>query len=339
MTEAPSPFSMLLFRHTKRRAFIAALGGAAAWPLTARAQQARRVYRVGILSIAGDLPRTWKNLLEGLRNHGYVEGQNLVIEWRYSEGQAERWPELARELVGLNVDAIVVNTTPAALAAKSATSTIPIVITSAFDPVGAGLATSLARPGGNVTGLGLLIPEVNAKALALLKEAVSHLSRVAVLWNAANPANALVWKEIEATARASHIILHSQPIREPKDLDVAFVGITHDQVDGLLILSDALVAQYGKAIVDFTIDNRLPAVSFSREFVELGTLMSYGPDLPEMFRKAADYVDRILTGAKPADLPMELPTKFELVINLKTAKALGLEIPPQLLARVDEVIE
>src|ERR1700730_806657 len=324
----------------RRREFITLLGGVAvAWPHAGRAQQGGKVYRIGILAIARDLPRTWKKLLEGLRDHGYVEGQNIVIEWRYSEGQAERWSELADELVGLKVDAIVVSTTPAALAAKKATSTIPIVITSAFDPVGAGLATSLAKPGGNVTGLGMLIPEVNAKALALLKEAVPHLSRVAVLWNTANPANALVWKEIEATARAMDIILHSQPIREPKDLDIAFVGITQDQPDGLLILVDALLVQYRKAIVDFTAHNQLPAVSFAKEFAEMGSLMSYGPDLPEMYRKAADYVDRILTGAKPADLPMELPTKFELVINLKTAKALGLTIPPSLLARADEAIE
>jgi putative ABC transport system substrate-binding protein len=322
-----------------RRAFIAAISNAAAWSLSTRAQQARRVYRIGFLAITPDLSRTWKPVIEGLRDHGYVEGQNLIIEWRYSEGQTERWPELARELVGLNVDAIVVNTTPAALAAKRATSTIPIVITSAFDPVGAGLVTSLANPGGNVTGLGLLIPEVNAKALTLLKEAVSGLNRVAVLWNAANPANALVWKEIEATARATDIILHSQPIREPKDFDSAFVGIAQDHADGLLILADAVLLQYPRPIAEFTIGNRLPAVSFNREFAELGTLMSYGPNRAETYRKSADYLDRILTGAKPADLPMELPTKFELVINLKTAKVFGLTVPPTLIARANEVIE
>ena len=323
----------------KRREFIAALGGAAAWPVVARGQEPRRVYRVGILAIARELPRTWKTLIEALHDHGYVEGQNLIIEWRYSEGQTERWPELARELVGLNVDAIVVNTTPAALAAKRATSTIPIVITTAFDPVGAGLVTSLAKPGGNVTGLGLLLPEVTAKALALLKEAVPSVSQVAVLWNAANPANALIWKEIEATARAMDIILHSQPIREPNDFDTAFVGISQDHANGLLILTDAVLVLYTRPIVDFTIRSRLPAVSFNREFAELGTLMSYGPDILEMYRKAADYLDRTLTGAKPADLPMELPTKFELVINLKTAKVLGLTVPPTLLARADQVIE
>jgi ABC-type uncharacterized transport system substrate-binding protein len=322
-----------------RRAFIAGIGSAAAGPVVARGQQARRVYRLGFLAITRDLPRTWKALIEGLRSHGYVEGQNLIIEWRYSEGQAERWPELARELVGLSVDAIVVNTTPAALAAKRATSTVPIVITTAFDPVGAGLVASLAKPDGNVTGLGLLVPEVNAKALALLKEAVSGLRRVAVLWNAANSANQLVWKEIEATARASSIVLYSQAVREPKDFDRAFVEIAQDHADGLLIIVDAVLVQYPKPIVEFTIRNRLPAVSFNRDFVELGTLMSYGPDRVELYRKASDYLDRILKGAKPADMPMELPTKFEFVINLKTAKALGLDVPPTLLARADEVIE
>jgi putative tryptophan/tyrosine transport system substrate-binding protein len=187
--------------------------------------------------------------------------------------------------------------------------------------------------------LGLLVPEVNAKALALLKKAVSGLSRVAVLWNAANSANQLVWKEIEATARASSIVLHSQPVTEPKDFDRAFVEIAQDHADGLLILVDAVLVQYPKPIVEFTIRNRLPAVSFNRDFVELGTLMSYGPDRVELYRKASDYLDRILKGAKPADMPMELPTKFEFVINLKTAKALGLDVPPTLLARADEVIE
>jgi putative ABC transport system substrate-binding protein len=331
--------SLMTSRQPNRRVFIAALGGAAAWPVVARGQHARRVYRVGFLAITRGLPRTWKALIEGLRDRGYVEGQNLIIEWRYSEGQSERWHDLARELVALNVDAIVVNTTPAALAAKRATSTIPIVITTAFDPVGAGLVTSLSKPGGNDTRLGMLLPEVNAKALTLLKEAVSGLSRVAVLWNAANPANTLVWKEIEATARASDIILRSHSIREPNDFNSAFVGIAEDHADGLLILVDAVLVQYSKPIVEFTIRSRLPAVSFNRDFAELGMLMSYGPDTVEMYRKASRYLDKVLTGANPADLPMELPTKFELVINLKTAKSLSLDVPPALLARTDEVIE
>jgi ABC-type uncharacterized transport system substrate-binding protein len=324
----------------RRREFISLIGGvAAAWPLAARAQQPGKVYRLGILAIARDLPRAWEGLFHGLRDHGYVEGQNLIIERRYSEGQTERWPEVAAELVGLRVDAIVVSTTPAALAAKEATSTIPIIFATAFDPVGAGLAASLSRPGGNVTGLGLLVPEVSAKGLTLLKEAVPHLTRVAVLWNAANPANALVWKEVEATARAAGLVLYSQQVCEPKDFEAGFVAITHERPEGLLVLVDALLNEYRNEIVDFTAREHFPAVFQFREFVELGGLMSYGPNLRDMFRRAANYVDRVLKGAKPADLPIEQPTKFELVVNLETAKALGLSLSPGLLAIADEVIE
>jgi putative tryptophan/tyrosine transport system substrate-binding protein len=323
----------------KRREFITLLGGAAAaWPLAARAQQGK-AYRLGILAIARALPRAWDELFRGLRDHGYVEGQNLIIERRYSEGQGERWPEAASELVGLKVDAIVVGTTPAALAAKKATSTVPIIIAAAFDPVGAGLAASLARPGGNVTGLGLFIPEVSAKGLALLKEVVPSLTRVAVLWNAANPALALVWRDVEATARAAGLSLHSEQVSKPQDFEAAFAAITQERPGGLLVLVDALLTQYKSQIVDFTIREHLPAVFQFREFAELGGLMSYGPNMPDMFRIAANYVDRVLKGAKPADLPIEQPTKFEFVINLKTAKALGLTIPPGVLAITDEVIE
>ena len=198
---------------------------------------------------------------------------------------------------------------------------------------------SLSRPGGNVTGLGLLVPEVSAKGLTLLKEAVPHLTRVAVLWNAANPANALVWKEVEATARAAGLVLYSQQVREPKDFEAGFVAITHERPEGLLVLVDALLNQYRNEIVDFTAREHFPAVFQFREFVELGGLMSYGPNLRDMSRRAANYVDRVLKGAMPADLPIEQPTKFELVVNLRTATALGLEVPPTLLALTDEVIE
>ena len=307
------------------------------WPLTARAQQGQKVFRLGILTVGPD--RNLDGLFQGLRDLGYVDGQNLIIERRYSGGQADRWSDLANELVGLKVDVIVVNTTPAALAAKKATTKIPIVFPTAFDPVGAGLADSLAKPGGNVTGLGLFIPEVNAKGLALLKEAVPPLTEVAVLWNAANPANSIVWRDVEATARTIGLALHPQEVREPKDFDAAFAAITQQRPGGLLVLVDALLNQYRSQIVDFTIHKQLPAVFPFREFTELGGLMSYGPNLPDMFRKGAGYVDKILKGAKPADLPIEQPTKFELVINLKTAKAFGLDVPPSLLAHADEVIE
>ena len=320
----------------RRRELIAAIGGAALWPLAARAQKAGKIYRLGILTVAPE--RNWDGLFQALRDLGYVDGQNLIIERRYSEGQAERWSDVANELVGLKVDVIVVSTTPAALAAKKATSTIPIVFPTAFDPVGAGLAASLARPGGNVTGLGLLIPEVSAKGLAL-KEAVPALTEVAVFWNAANSANSIVLRDVEATARAIGLAVHPQQVREPKDFEPAFIAITQERPDGLLVLADALLSQYKSQIVDFTIRTQLPAVFPFREFTELGGLMSYGPSLPDMFRMGANYVDKILKGAKPADLPIEQPTKFQFVINLKTARTLGLEIPPHLLALVDDVIE
>ena len=320
----------------RRRDFIAALGGAAASPVVARAQ-GQRVYRLGILTVGPE--RNWDGLFQALRDLGFVEGQNLIIERRYSKGQVERWYDLANELVGLNVDVIVVSTTPAALAAKKATSTIPIVFPTAFDPVGAGLADSLARPGGNVTGLGLLIPEVSAKGLALLKEGVPALTEVAVLWNAANSANSIVLRDVEAAARAIGLALHPQQVREPKDFEPAFVAIIQERPSGLLVLADALLYQYKSQIAELTIRAQLPAVFPFREFTELGGLMSYGPSLPDMYRMAANYVDKILKGAKPTDLPIEQPTKFQFVINLKTANALGLTIPPTLLARADEVIE
>jgi putative ABC transport system substrate-binding protein len=205
--------------------------------------------------------------------------------------------------------------------------------------VGAGLADSLARPGGNVTGLGLLVPEVTAKGLTLLKEAVPFLNKVTVFWNLANQANALVWRDVEATARALGLALHSQPVREPKDFDAAFGAITQERPDGLLVLSDALLYQYKTQIVDFTGHKKLPAVFPFRAFAELGGLMAYGPNLANMFRVGANYVEKILKGAKPAELPIEQPTKFEFVINLQTARLLGLDIAPSLLARADEVIE
>jgi len=324
-----------------RRTFIGSVAsGLLAVPFAAEPQPPGKVYRIGILVNARDVRRTsWDEFFRELRDRGYVEGQNLSIEWRYSEGHAERWPELATELVGLKVDAIVVNTTPAALAAKKATSIIPIIITTAIDPVGAGLATSLARPGGNVTGIGLLAPELSAKALVLLKEAVPRVTRVAVLWNSANPALAAVWRNLDESASATGLVLHSHQVRGPQDFEPAFVAISQERPDGLFVVADALLNQFRSEIVAFATHEHLPVASASREFAELGGLISYGANIPDMFRKAANYVDKVLKGAKPADLPIEQPTKFELVINLKTAKALGLTIPQSLLARADEVIE
>jgi putative ABC transport system substrate-binding protein len=321
-----------------RRELILLLGGAAAaWPLAARAQPAK-VYRIGILA---NTPGTnpWGLLLPELHKLGYVEGQNLIIESRYSEGHGERWPELASELVGLKVDAIVAFTTPATLAAKEATSTIPIVIPTAIDPVGAGLAVSLARPGGNVTGGAILFPELSAKALSILKEAVPTITRVAVLGNAANPAVELIGTQVEATARAAGISLYQAQVRQPQDFAGALAGIARERPEGLLVLNDALVGQYQDQIVEFALRERLPGVSTVREFAEAGGLIAYGPNRDEVFRIGANQLDKVLKGAKPADLPFEQPTEFELFINLKTAKAFGLTLPPLLIARADDVIE
>jgi putative ABC transport system substrate-binding protein len=322
----------------RRREVIALITGTAAECLATRVRtQPSKTFRLGIL--VNTRNAGVDELLKGLRDHGYVEGQNLIIEFRFSEGVGERWPELASELVGLKVDAIVVQTTPAALAAKQATSTIPIVITTAIDPVGAGLAESLARPGGNVTGVALLQPEITAKGLSLLKEAVPSTSQVAVLWNAANPAFAPVWQAVDTTARSMRLSLLSHPVRGPDDFAAAFASMASERPEGVLILIDALVGQYLRQIVEFTVRERFAGVSSSREFAAMGGLMSYGPNPAAAPRKAADYVDRVLKGQKPAELPFEQPTTFELVVNLKTAKALGLTVPPSILARADEVIE
>ena len=323
--------------YIERRKFLATLlGGAAAWPLAARAQQSGKVHRLGVLA---DVTPAFDGLFYGLRDFGYVEGENLIIYRRSSEGRAEQWSKLAAELVALSVDAIVVSTTPAALAAKKTTGTIPIIFPTALDLVGVGLAESLPKPGGNVTGFALLVPEVSAKGLTLLQEAVPGLRRVAVLWNGANPANVLVWKEVEATARLAGLALETGQVREPKDFEATFAAIRQERPQGLLVLADAFFMQRRKRIVDFVLHEQLPAMFQFREFAQLGGLMSYGPNLQDMFRRAANYVDKIFKGAKPADLPIEQPTKFELVINLQTAKALGLTIPQTLLATADEVIE
>jgi putative ABC transport system substrate-binding protein len=321
----------------KRREFITALsGGLIAWPLAARAQRTK-IWRIGYIGHQ-HFP-TVDALFESLRELGYVEGQNIIIERRYAHGKVERFQEFAAEMVRLQADVIIVVTTPAALAAKSASTTIPIVIPIATDPVGTGLITSLPRPGGNITGGAILFAELATKRLELLKEVVSGLSRTAVLWNGANPANALPWRETQDAARTLGVTRQSHEVRGPKDFEIAFAKMAEERPDALFELQDELTASYRKEIVNFAIQNRLPNVMAGKPAVEAGGLMSYGPRFPEMMRSAAYQVDKILRGAKPADLPMELPTKFELVANLKTAKAIGLTIPPSLLARADEVID
>jgi putative tryptophan/tyrosine transport system substrate-binding protein len=308
-------------------------------PLAAAAQPPGQVYRIGFLSTNPPPADWWDALLDGLRERGYREGQNLVLERRFSEGHAERFPELAAELVRLRVDCIIVPTTPAALAAKHATQTIPIVIAAAIDPVGAGLVASLARPGGNLTGLSVLAPELSGKGLELLQEVVPGLTRVAVLWNAANPANAAVWEETQVAARALGLVLHAQDVRGAQDLEGAFARLAQAHPEALLVLQDSLLVMHQQPIVAFATQQHLPSVFRTREWVVAGGLMSYGPSFPDLFRRAATYVDKILKGTKPADLPVEQPMKFELVLNLKTAQALGLTIPPSVLLRADEVLQ
>jgi putative ABC transport system substrate-binding protein len=325
-----------------RRAFIGSLaGGLLAAPLAAGAQQADRMARIGYLG--RDLvPHLHEAFLQGLRDLGYVEGRNVVIEYRDAEGKPERLPALAAELVALKVDVIVAPTTVAALAAKQATRTLPIVFPVAADPVTSGLVASLARPGGNVTGLSNLAPELVGKGLEQLKQAVPGVSRVAVLWQpGALPERTRkdMLKEAEVAARALGVRLQSVEARGADDFDRAFSDMTKGAAGALTVLGSSMFFSERRRLVDLAAKNRLPAVYPGREFVDAGGLMAYGPDLADLFRRAPTYVDRILKGVKPADLPIEQPTKYQLVINLKTAKALGLTIPLSLLQRADQVIE
>jgi putative tryptophan/tyrosine transport system substrate-binding protein len=323
-----------------KREFITLLGGApAAWPLAARAQQPGKIRAIGLLSPASRSPSVVPALFDALAELGWIEGKNLVVERRYAENRPERLPELAAELVRLNVDVIVANGTLGPLAAKQATSTIPIVMTASGDPLGSGLVASLARPGGNVTGMSLMAPDLGGKRLELLKELLPQLARVAVLWNAANPYPAIVFKETQAAGRTLGIEVQSLEVRGPRDFDGAFEALRRQRPDALITVEDPLTFTYQKLIADFAAGQLLPTLHGFREDVVAGALMSYGANIADLFRRAAGYIDKILKGAKPADLPVQQPTKFELVINLRTAKALGLEIPPTLLARADEVIE
>ena len=324
-----------------RREFVALLGGAvAAWPLAAHAQQAEKLRAIGYLNPGSGPPAPGITaLFDALAELGWIEGKNVVFERRYAENRLERLPELAAELVRLNVDVIVAIGTLGPLAAMRATSTIPIVMTAAGDPLGSGLVATLARPGGNVTGMSLMAPDLGGKRLELLKELLSGLARVAVLWNAANPYPAIVFKETQAAGRTLGIEVQSLEVRGPDDFDSAFEAARKQRPDALITVEDPLTFTYQKRIADFAVADQLPSLHGLRGDVVAGGLMSYGANIADLFRRAAGYVDKILKGAKPADLPVEQPTRFELVINLKTARALGLTIPPTLLARADEVIE
>jgi putative tryptophan/tyrosine transport system substrate-binding protein len=326
-----------------RRTFLSALtGGLLAAPLAAEAQQAAKVPRIGYLALNPTAnPHLHEAFRQGLRDLGYVEGRNVVIEYRDAEGKPERLPALAAELIALKVDVLVAQPTVAALAAKQATRTLPIVFPVA-EPVTSGLVTSLARPGGNITGLSILTPEMGGKGLELLKQAVPGVSRVAVLWDpGAFPERTTkhMRKQLEGAAQALGVRLQFIEARGPDDFDRAFSEMTRARAGALTVLGGSMFVSQRRRLVDLAATNRLPAVYPARESVEAGGLMAYGPSVPDLFRRAATYVDKILKGAKPGDLPVEQPTKFELVINLKTAKALGLTIPPSLLQRADQVIE
>ena len=325
----------------KRREFITLLGGTAAWPLAARAQQAGKVHRIGVLETISTTLNVanFYALREGLRQLGYAEGQNLVIEYRSADGRDDRFPGLARELLALKVDVIVTRGTPAAKAVKNATSTVPVVMTASGDPVGVGLVTSLARPGGNITGLSAIVGELSPKRLELIKEIVPGLARIAVLANTSNDAVRRDWARIETAARSLGVQSQLLDLRESDALGPTFDDASARRADALVVVIDAITQANQQRIVDLAMKHRLPAIYSSREFVDAGGLISYGVSYPDLYRRAATYVDKILKGTKPADLPVVQPTKFELVINLKTAKALGIEVPPTLLARADEVIE
>jgi len=325
-----------------RRAFLGGLGlSAIAVPLAAEAQQAGKVYRIGILHSAARESERIKALEEGLRELGYVEGRNLVIEHRFADVKLERLGELATDLVRLKVDVIVTAINPTTLAAKQATTTIPIVMTTGVDPVAAGLVASLARPGGNVTGLTFDVdPEaIAAKRLELLKELAPRASRMAAIWNPTYAPNTPRMKGIEDAARKLGVTLVSVLVREPGDFDGAFATIVRERARAFLVLTDPLMFSHFARLADLAAKNRLPGIYALREAVNAGGLISYAANLVDLYRRAALFVDKIIKGAKPADLPIEQPTKFELVINMKTAKALGLTIPQSLLVRADEVIQ
>ena len=306
----------------------------------ADAQQPKKIPRIGVIS-QGSLSSyspSIKAFREGLRDLGYVEGQNIAIEYRYAEGVDERFPKLADELVQLKVNVIVANGTPATQAAKNATKTIPIVMEGVTDPVGTGLVASLAHPGGNVTGLSNLYSDLGGKQLELLKEAFPKISRVAVLWDSANAGNAVWLAEMKVAAGPVRITLQPLDVHGPDDFERAFKAIKKEHADALTVLASAPANTNRARIVDFAAKSKLPAMYASYLFVDIGGLMSYGTIGADLWRRAATYVDKILKGAKPADLPVEQPTKFELIINLKAAKQIGLTIPPSVLYRADKVI-
>ncbi len=312
-------------------------------PLAGEAQHAATIPRIGLLfptSLSDPrTPRFLEAFRQGLRELGYAEGQNIAIESRFAEGRWDQLSGLAAELVRVKVDVIVTYTTPATQAAKQATGTIPIVVAAVIDPVAAGLVASLAHPGGNITGLSQMVPELVGKQLEVLKEVAPKISRVALLSNPANPAHALAIRDVKVAARSLRVQLQLLEARGPSEIESAFATMTTERAGAVIVLVDSMLIDHRTRIADLAARRRLPTVSATIETAQAGGLMAYGPSVRDMFRRAAAYVDKILKGAKPADLPIEQPTKFELVINLRTARALGLTIPQSVLLRADQVIQ
>jgi putative ABC transport system substrate-binding protein len=326
----------------ERRAFITGSLGLLGVPLTAGAQPAGKSHRIGFLGVGSREGRAFliEGFLQGLREHGYVEGRNIIVEYRFSEDRNDRLPALAAELVDRKVELILASGTPASFAARQATNTIPIVMGSlAADPVETGLIVSLARPGGNITGMTEMAAQLGGKRLELLKETVLGLSRVAVFWNPHNPAYGPILKGLEAAAPALGVELRRVEVRVPEDFERAFQDAMRQRAGALIVPGDPLVTNRPRTVTDLALKYRLPTMFENKEFAEVGGLLSLGVNLVDSYRRAASHVDKILKGTKPGDLPMEQPTKFDLFVNLKTAKVLGLTIPPSVLARADEVIQ
>ncbi len=310
-------------------------------PLAAEGQQAGKIYRIGMLETTS-MALNAANLdafRQGLRELGYVEGRNFMIEYRSADGRRERFPELATELARLKVDVILTRGTPAVMAAKNATGTIPVVMAASGDPLLSGVVAGLARPGGNVTGLSAIVVEVTGKRLQLLREVVPGVSRIASLLDMGNPNNALQWKETEIAAPSLGVQPQLLDVRKPVDFGGAFDAAIRQRAGAMVVGIDALTQANHRSIIDLAAKHRLPAIYAAREFVDAGGLVAYGVSYPHLYHRAASFVDKILKGAKPADLPVEQPTKFELVINMKTAKALGLTIPQTVILQADQVIE
>ena len=328
----------------KRREFITLLGGVAvssvSWPLTARAQPAGNVFRIGFVGslTADSLPKRLEAFRAGLRDLGYQEGRNIVIEYRWADGKYDRLPALFADLVRLKVDVIVTHGTPGVLAAKQATSTIPIVMAVVGDALGSGVVSSLARPDGNITGLTFFNPELAAKRLELLKEAMPGLTDVGILLNLANPINEPILPQMSRVAQSLKLELHQFDVRAPAEFEGAFAAMAEKRIGALVVIDDATLLANAPTVAKLALQQRLPSCGWT-DFAVDGGLMAYGVNFPDMFRRAATFVDKILKGAKPSDLPVERSTKFETIVNLKTAKTLGLTLPYALLARADEVIE